>query len=477
MPPCGVCAAIAIASLIVGNPSVDACGLRELLARREVSSRELVGSCLERIERLDGRLRAFRVVTEARALADADAADRALREGDRRALLGVPVAVKDVVDVAGETTSLGTGAVTRRAQADGELVRRLAAAGAVLIGKTNLSELQIWALTASATSGVTRNPWNTERSAGGTSGGSAVAVAAGMTALAHGVDGGGSIRLPAAWCGLVGFKPAPDRDVRTRESWHGLAVHGPLARSVRDAALLAAVLAGDLRPDANTVVATARRPPGRLRIAITVSPPTPAPVDAPVRDAVFATARVLEALGHRVEQRNVFGGLGDAQRVGLAILARFLDGARAEAARLERPERLEPRTRAVLRAGRLVPERALRAAQRAQADEQRRLAAALAGVDALLMPVSARIALRADAWDGLGAIRAFGRQSRLIPFTPPWNLVGWPALALPAAHDPNGVPIGVQLIAAPGRAPALFALAAQLQSAQPRTTRSRHLAD
>jgi amidase len=208
---------------------------------------------------------------------------------------------------------------------------------------------------------------------------------------------------------------------------------------------------------------------------VTVSPPAPAPVDAPVRDAVLGTARVLETLGHRVEQRDVFGGFRDAQRVGLATLARFLDGARADAARLERPERLEPRTRAVLQAARLVPERALRAAQRAQAGEQRRLATALASVDALLMPVSARLALRADAWDGLGAIRAFGRQSRLIPFTPPWNLVGWPALALPATLDPNGVPIGVQLIAAPGREPALVALAAQLESAQPWATRSSHL--
>jgi amidase len=262
--------------------------------------------------------------------------------------------------------------VTRRAQADGELVRRLAAAGAVLVGQTNLSELQIWALTASATWGVTRNPWNAERSARGTSGGSAVAVAAGMTAVAHGVDGGGSIRLPAAWCGLVGFKPAPDPAVRSRESWHGLAVHGPLARSVRDAALLAAVLAGDLRPDTSRVVAAARRPPGRLRITVTVSPPTPAPVDAPVRDAVLRTARVLEALGHRVEQHDVFGGVRDAQRVGLAILARFLNGTRAHAARLERPERLETRTRAVVRAGRLVPEQATRAARASSAGWRQR---------------------------------------------------------------------------------------------------------
>jgi len=379
--------------------------------------------------------------------------------------------------MAGETTSLGTGAVTRRAQADGEVVRKLRAAGAVVVGKTNLSELQIWALTASATWGVTRNPWNLERSPGGTSGGSAVAAAAGMTAVAHGVDGGGSIRLPAAWCGLVGFKPAPDPAAVSWEAWHGLAVHGPLARSVRDAALLAAVLAGDPRPAASGLVAAVRRPPGRLRIAVTVSPPTRAPVDAAVRDAVLRTARVLEGLGHSVEERDVFGGLLDAQRVGLAVLVRFLGGTRAYAAGLERPERLEPRTRTVVRVGRLVPERALGAAQRAQAGEQRRLATALADVDALLMPVSARVAPRADAWDGLGATRAFARQSRLIPFTPPWNLVGWPALALPAARDPNGIPIGVQLVAAPGREPVLFSLAAQLETAQPWRTSSSDLVD
>jgi amidase len=131
-----VCEATARAGVSVGDPLGDAWQLRDSLARREVSLRERVRSCLERIERLDGDLRAFRVVTQPRALADADGADRALRDGDVRPLLGVPVAVKDVVDVAGETITPGTGAVRRRAQADGELVRRLAAAGAVLIGKT-----------------------------------------------------------------------------------------------------------------------------------------------------------------------------------------------------------------------------------------------------------------------------------------------------------------------------------------------------
>jgi hypothetical protein len=240
---------------------------------------------------------------------------------------------------------------------------------------------------------VTRNPWNPERSPGGTSGGSAVAVASGMAALAHGVDGGGSIRLPAAWCGLVGFKPGADPAERSREKWHGLAVHGPLAHSVRDAALLTAVLAGVPRPADSVIVRAAGQAPGRLRVAFTTSTPTAAPVERPVRDAVLATARTLEAFGHAVEPRDdVFGSFRDAQRVAVAVLARFLDGMRACAAQLQHPGRLEPRTRAVLRAAQLTPGRALRSATRAQAAEQQRLSTALGNVDAILMPVSTRIA-------------------------------------------------------------------------------------
>jgi amidase len=220
------------------------------------------------------------------------------------------------------------------------------------------------------------------------------------------------------------------------------------------------VLAGAPRPP------EIAEPPGRLRVVFTSKPPTPTPVEPPVRDAVVATARRIEALGHDVDERDVFGGFRDAQRVAFAVLARFLAGTREYAARLEQPERLEPRTRAVVRAARLVPAGALRAAARVEAAEQRRLAHELAGVDAILMPVSARTAQRADAWDGLGAARSFFLQSRLIPFTPSWNLVGWPAIALPAGRDPAGVPLGVQLIARPGGEPALLALAAQVERAR-----------
>src|SRR3954471_4246938 len=169
----------------------------------ELTARELTEQSLERIERLDARINAFRCVLADSARADADAAQARLDQGDRTPLLGVPIAVKDNVDMTGELTAHGTGANDRAATADAEVVKRLRAAGAVIVGKTNLPELAMWGhFTASETHGVTRNPWNGERSTGGSSGGSAAAVAAGMVAGAVGSDGGASIRVPAAMCGV-----------------------------------------------------------------------------------------------------------------------------------------------------------------------------------------------------------------------------------------------------------------------------------
>ncbi len=214
-----------------------------LVRSGQISSRELVEACLGRIARLDPALNAFRVVLGERASAEAAQADARRGAGDERPLLGVPVAVKDVADVAGETTTHGTGAHGPAAVRDSELVRRLRAAGAVIVGKTHTPELALWGFTESATFGVTRNPWSPDRTPGGSSGGSGAAVAAGMVGAASASDGLGSIRIPAACCGLFGLKPqrgrvplAPDDD-----HWHGLSVAGVLTRSVLD---IAAVPAG-----------------------------------------------------------------------------------------------------------------------------------------------------------------------------------------------------------------------------------------
>src|SRR5918992_3220167 len=212
----------------------------ELIRAGEVSSRELVELYLERIERLDPELNAFRKVMAERALVDAQQADGRRGAGDERPLLGVPLAVKDVEDVTGEVTRWGTDAFSTPAAQDSELVRRLRSAGAVVIGKTNCPELAIMGETEGPAFGITRNPWNTDRSVGGSSGGSAAAVAAGLCAAATGSDGMGSIRIPAACCGLVGLKPQRDRIslAPAGEHWHGLSVAGFLTRGVGDTALL-----------------------------------------------------------------------------------------------------------------------------------------------------------------------------------------------------------------------------------------------
>ncbi len=218
----------------------------ELIAAGEVSSRELVEVYLERIARLDGRLNAFRVLFEDRVRLEADQADARRGAGGGRPLLGVPIAVKDDIDVAGEVTAYGTNAAEGAAPADAEVVRRLREAGALIIGKTNVPELTQWPFTESATFGATRNPWDLQRAPGGSSGGSAAAVAAGLVGAALGSDGAGSIRIPAAWCGLFGLKPQRGRVslAPRRRAWHGLSVIGVLARSVADTALFHDVASG-----------------------------------------------------------------------------------------------------------------------------------------------------------------------------------------------------------------------------------------
>src|SRR3954466_5444451 len=252
----------------------------ELIRAGEVSSRELVMLYLERIERLNPQLNAFRKVMSERALVDAQQADGRRGAGEERPLLGVPIAVKDVEDVTGEVTRWGTDAFSTPAAQDSELVRRLRAAGAVIVGKTNCPELAIIGDTEGPAFGITRNPWNTDRSVGGSSGGGAAAVAAGLCAAATASDGMGSIRIPAANCGLVGLKPTRDRIPLTPlgEHWLGLSVVGFEARRAADAALLLDVAT----EGAHGYTGAAAAPPAALRIGVALKPPVPAPVHADV---------------------------------------------------------------------------------------------------------------------------------------------------------------------------------------------------
>jgi amidase len=427
----------------------------ELIRTGEVSSRELVELYLERIERLDPQLNAFRTVMAERATVDAQQADGRRGAGDDRPLLGVPIAVKDVEDVTGEVTRWGTDAFSTPAAQDSELVRRLRAAGAVVIGKTNTPELAIIGDTEGPAFGVTRNPWNTDRSPGGSSGGSAAAVAAGLCAAATASDGMGSIRIPAANCGLVGLKPTRDRIPLTplTEHWYGLSVSGFVTRSVRDTALLLRVGADD-----ESLLAAPDRPPDSLRVAVSTKSLSPARVHTDVKRAVEQTAERLRGLGHEVQADDPsYPLLTPATTRYVAGVAQDVDE------RVERPDRLQRRTRGFASMGRAIPRQVLDWARRE--DDWSRYEPFFGRHDALLMPVNAVPPWKAGQWEGLGPIRTFLGMAQAQPlFCGEWNLTGQPAISIPGGTSSDGMPIGVMIVGRHGAEATLLGLAAQLET-------------
>jgi amidase len=424
----------------------------EAVRRGEVSSVELVELYLERIERLDPELNAFRVVMAERALADARQADGRRGAGEERPLLGVPIAVKDTEDVGGEVTAFGTAAYTERAARDNDFVARLRAAGAVILGKTNLPELAIMGTTEGPAFGVTRNPWDTARTPGGSSGGSAAAVAAGLCAAATGSDGAGSIRIPASCCGLVGLKPQRDRIslAPKTEHWYGLSVVGFLTRTVADTALLLDVTAARrLEPAALE---------GPLRIALSSKPPFPGPVSREVRGSIERLAERLRSLGHHVAERNPdYGRATDAATV------RYLAGIAQDAAGVPRPERLQRRTRGFARLGRPIPRALVDRARRDEGRHAARINRLFEDHDVLLTPTCAHPPVDAARWEGRGAMRTLLGMASVYPFTGVWNMTGQPAVSIPAPPSRDGLPIGAQLVGPPHAEGRLLALAAQLE--------------
>jgi len=449
-----------------------AAGLAEsarALAAGEVTSRSLVELALARIEATRPTLNAFRVVRAEAALAEADAADRELAAGLRRPLLGVPVAVKDDMDVAGEPTAFGCRGEFPPAAADGEAVRRLRAAGAVIVGKTNTCELGQWPFTEGPAFGETRNPWHTGHTPGGSSGGSAAAVAAGLVPAALGSDGAGSVRIPASWTHLIGIKPQRGR-ISTwprGEAFHGITVNGTLARTVADAALLLDAASGNHagdphRPPALTVSEAVGRDPGRLRIALSLKPPftaVPARLRPEVRTRVLELAERLASLGHTVEEADPPYG-----QIGLAFVPRATAGI-ADYVR-EAPDLalLDPRTRGAARLGRLLGGAPLRAARRAEAVLHRRIGAFFDSYDVLLAPTTAAPPPAIGALSGLGGLATDRAMIAACPYAWPWNVLGWPGVNVPAGFVGDGLPVGAQLLGPAASEPLLVSVAAQLES-------------
>ncbi len=442
---------------LVGRTAIE---LAAAVREGRASPRDIVEAHLEWIDTLDGSVHAFQVLRpdgvreEARALASR--AD--LRE---LPLAGVPVAIKDNLEMAGYATRNGTLASSEEpAATDDELVRRLRQAGAVPLGKTTVPELCLWPFTETAAFGATRNPWNLDHTPGGSSGGAAAAVAAAMAPLGLGADGGGSIRIPASCCGLVGVKPGSGvvPAAAGHSTWVGMSEFGPLATTVADAALMLDVLAG------TQTYRTVTQPTGPLRIAASsASPAVGVKVHPEVRRAFQATAERLRSSGHAVLPADPPYRPTDS----LPFLHRAFVGGAEEADPL-RFEALERRTRSWVRTGRWLRSRRPPSPSTAEALRSRFQSwFDKGGFDLLLTPTLATPPLRIGAYQGKGLWPTILGLTRFMPFVPLMNLLGFPALSLPAGRFADGLPIGVQLAAPKGTEALLLSVALQLETLQP----------
>ena len=447
----------------------------EAVRRREVSPRELVDHYLARIERLSDSVGAFVTVTAELARKQALLAES--RAGEGGPLFGVPTAVKDLTNTAGVRTTFGS-ATMRDFVPDvsDEVVLRMEAAGTISLGKTTTPEFGSPCYTEPDVAPPARTPYDLSRMAGGSSGGAGAAVAAGLVPVAQGSDGGGSIRIPASCCGLVGFKPSRGR-VSGAPMYGdpiGLGTAGPLARTVRDAAAFLDAIAGPAvgdpywaapLPDGETYLGWCDREPGRLRVARFADPViADVQVHPEVLRAYEGASQLLESLGHDIEDVEV-PLPPDATRVFetcWSVLTALT------VVPPEREHELRPLTRWLSERGRKVsgPEFGL------ALGELRRIAAGalrrLAPYDVVLTPTLARPPLPIGAIrDDADPARDFQNQKEFTPWTSAWNVTGMPAVSLPLHMTPDGLPVGVMLAARPGQDHVLFALAAQVEAAVP----------
>jgi amidase len=434
--------------------------LADLVRTGRSSASEVIHAHLDQLARVEYRLGAF-VVTRRRAAVEEAAAIDARPDRDRLPLAGVPVAIKDEIDVAGEPTRFGSLATRAdAARRDDPLVARLRDAGAVVLGKARSAELGLWAATDDA-GGITVDPWDPSRAAGGSSGGAAAAVAAGVVPLALATDGLGSIRIPAAACGVVGVKPGaellpvllPDGTPH----WFGMTRHGPITTTVTDAALALGVLTGGERFRERTPIDR------RLAVAVSVrSPLVLAPVAAASREAVIEAGRLLHHAGHAVRWANP----PYDQRTARAVVARWTQGVAVEVESLGVDvTRLQPRSRAHVVLGRRLAEAS--PVSDADADHWRaRAAGFLADHDVLITPVAARDHLPAIAWAQRSHAANVVASVVTYPFSAAWNLADLPAASVPLWQD-RGRPLAVQVVAGPGREELVLAVAALLESLVP----------
>jgi amidase len=465
------------------DPFLDATAQAELVRRGEASPSELIEEAIARIEKLNPELNAVIHPLFDQARREAGGA---LPDGPFR---GVPMVVKDLdASVAGAPLHYGTRYLRDRsyvADHDTHLVRRFRDAGFVIVGKSNTPELGLVPTTEPESHGATRNPWDPTRSPGGSSGGSAAAVASGMVAVGHAGDGGGSIRLPASECGLVGLKPSRGRvslgpDVA--ESWAGLVARLAVTRSVRDTAAILDAVSGEEPGDpyvapvhTATFLGEVGADPGRLRVGVLTTSPVPGvDIDPECVRAVDETARLLESLGHDVSVAEVpglaFADLADAFFLCFPVwIAADLDDLAEKGGEPVRQGDVEDPTWELAEIGRAITGVQFQAGLEAMNKFRRVVAGWWAGNDVLLTPTlpfppPLLGRYRANPDDPMaGGLMA----TATVAFTIPFNITGQPAITLPLHTSASGLPIGVQLVGAYGREDVLVRVSSQLEQAAP----------
>lgn len=464
------------------DPHVPALELAAAIRHRELSPVEVVDGYLARVDALDGRLNAFCHLpadeVRATAAAAADAVVRAASPDDLPPFHGVPLPFKDLVDVAGWPTTAGSSATSRApAAASDPVVRRLVGAGFLPFGKTTTSEFGTVPFTESDALGTSRNPWDPDRTPGGSSSGAGVAVAAGMAPVAHAADGGGSIRIPASCTGLVGLKPTRGLVTNLTVEDEGLAAHGVVTRTVADTAAVLDVLArhdpaawwSPPSPARPFAAALDDAPPRGLRVGVLVDPPIEGlPVDPACRRAAEVAVATLEAAGHHVVDEPL--PLPPADELVAAFTTIWnVGGAGVD---LEDPDRVEPLNRALREAARAIDSwEYARGVHRAQLLSRRVVDAFVDRVDLLVTPTMACLPPPVGAWRAgteHDPRMALLNSYPMAVFTSLFNVTGQPAVSLPVHHDEaTGLPVGVQLVAAPWQEHLLLRVARTLELAHP----------
>ncbi len=442
-----------------------------LVRTKEVSPVDLVELYLQRIQQLDGQLGAYVTVMAEQAIADARAKSEIVTQNSSELppFFGVPIGIKDLIPVAGVPCSYGVRALMEEKPAsyDWGIVTRLRQAGFIILGKTATSQLGTLPFTEPPGFPPTRNPWHADYTSGGSSGGSGTAVAAGLCPIAHGSDGGGSLRIPAACCGLVGLKPSRGRvsHAPVGDRLSGIAIAGPIARTVADAAAMLDTIAGYMTgdpywlPDPEIAFAEAARSTvGSLRIAFSTTIPPIGEASSDYSQAVLSTARLLADLGHAVTP-----GCPDFSEL-IAPFTRVWQSGIAAASIPE--ELLNDPVNCWLLEQTCDAGEYLQAVSKMQS-VARSIVAFFSDVDVLVLPVYLHGPMKIGEWGAFSPEEIIQRVINWIAPCPPFNATGQPAITIPVGLDSNGLPIGVQLVGRTAAETTLISLAAQIEAAQP----------